>query len=256
MSRLLLLVTLASTSDAFASDTIRRIQKPRPALAGGSLSMMGPVASSAAIFGAANGLGLGISLATGWHYHLDLIGTGIFAVAAMAVAGQAPAQRASAFAVAGWAVKLAGFLFYRALQTKYDGRLTDLLSSPSGAFSFWLISFAWGWFVSLPHTLAASVPAASVPAMRTGCSVLGLGLFAVGLVVESLADAQKWAFKQSAATRGTFCDVGVWRLCQHPNWLGNLLLWSGGLLLNEPQPSPSSPAPAPAPTQPQPQPQP
>ena len=121
MARLLLLLTLASTSDAFASDTLRRVQKPRPALVGalqsraGSLSMMGPVASSAAIFGAANGLGLGISLATGWHYHLDLIGTGIFAVAAMAVAGQAPLQRASAFAVAGWAVKLAGFLFYRAL---------------------------------------------------------------------------------------------------------------------------------------------
>ena len=60
-------MTLASTSDAFASDTIRRVQKPRPALVGalqprtGSLSMMGPVASSAAIFGAANGLGLGIS---------------------------------------------------------------------------------------------------------------------------------------------------------------------------------------------------
>ena len=238
MARLLLLLTLASTSDAFASDTLRRVQKPRPALVGalqprtGSLSMMGPVASSAVIFGAANGLGLGISLATGWHYHLDLIGTGIFAVAAMAVAGQAPLQRASAFAVAGWAVKLAGFLFYRALQTKYDGRLTDLLSSPTGAFGFWFISFAWGWFVSLPHTLAASVPAASVPAMRTGCSVLGLGLFAVGVVVETLADAQKWAFKQNAATRGAFCDVGVWRLCQHPNWLGNLLLWSGALLLN------------------------
>ena len=237
MARLLLLL-MACSSDAFASDTLRRVKKPRPALVGAlqprtsPLLMLGPVATSAAIFGAANGLGLGISLATGWHYHLDLIGTGIFAVAAFAVAGQAPVQRASAFAVAAWAVKLAGFLFYRALQTKHDFRLTDILSSPTGAFGFWLISFAWGWFVSLPHTLAASVPAASVPGMRAGCSVLGLGLYAVGLVVETLADAQKWAFKQDAATRGAFCDVGVWRLCQHPNWLGNLLLWSGVLLLS------------------------
>ena len=235
----LLFLTLACSSDAFASDTLRHVKKsPRPAFVGAlkrtsSVSMMGPLASSAAIFGAANGLGFGISLATGWHYHLDLIGTGVFAVAAFAVAGQAPAQRASAFAVAAWASKLAGFLFYRALQTKYDGRLTDMLASSTGAFGFWLVSFAWGWFVSLPHTLAASVPAGSVPAMRAaGCSALGLGLFAVGMVVETLADAQKWAFKQNLATRGAFCDVGVWQLCQHPNWLGNLLLWSGVLLLN------------------------
>ena len=163
----LLFLTLACSSDAFASDTLRHVKKsPRPAFVGAlkrtsSVSMMGPLASSAAIFGAANGLGFGISLATGWHYHLDLIGTGVFAVAAFAVAGQAPAQRASAFAVAAWASKLAGFLFYRALQTKYDGRLTDMLASSTGAFGFWLVSFAWGWFVSLPHTLAASRAAAS-----------------------------------------------------------------------------------------------
>lgn len=28
--------------------------------------------------------------------------------------------------------------------------------------------------------------------------------------------------------------MGVWQLSQHPNWLGNLLLWSGLTLLNLP----------------------
>ena len=40
------------------------------------------------------------------------------------------------------------------------------------------------------------------------------------------------AVKQSH--RGLFCDAGVWRLCQHPNWLGDLCLWCGILLLNVP----------------------
>ena len=102
-----MLTLAACSSDAFASDTLRRVQKPRPALVGalqprtGSLSMMGPVASSAVIFGAANGLGLGISLATGWHYHLDLIGTGIFAVAAMAVADRKLLSSLTAWACPG-----------------------------------------------------------------------------------------------------------------------------------------------------------
>ena len=36
----------------------------------------------------APGTGFGISVATGWHYHLDLIGTGIFSAASLALVGQ------------------------------------------------------------------------------------------------------------------------------------------------------------------------
>ena len=64
--------------------------------------------------------------------------------------------------------------------------------------------------------------------------MLGLGLFALGLLLESSADYQKWAFKHDPANRGKFCDVGVWKASQHANWLGNLTLWSGIFLLNAP----------------------
>jgi hypothetical protein len=60
-------------------------------------------------------------------------------------------QQLSAGCVALWATKLSSFLFYRALQTKHDGRLDELLSTNSGAFGFWFISFAWGWCVPLGH---------------------------------------------------------------------------------------------------------
>merc|ERR1719272_2519847 len=204
-----------------------------------SMVAVSSLASSAAIIGAANGLGFGISLATGWHYHLDLIGTGCFAVSALAISGSAPVQRLSAVAVGVWASKLAGFLFYRVLQTKHDARLTDILATASGAFGFWFISFAWGWFVSLPHTLAAGI--AKAPPF-SACSALGLGMYVVGLVIETLADVQKWRFKQNPATARAFCDAGVWKLCQHPNWFGNLLLWSGIALLNAPTLLAPSPA--------------
>jgi len=192
-----------------------------------------PLGTSSAIFGAANALGFAISAATGWHYHLDLIGTGIFAVAALALRGATLAQGCSAGAVALWACKLAGFLFYRALLVKKDARLDETLSTTSGQVGFWTISFLWGWLVSLPHTLAASVPVGERPAFGP-VHVAGLVLFVAGLAIETAADWQKWLFKADAANRGKFCDVGVWRLCQHPNWFGNLALWSGILLLNAP----------------------
>lgn len=61
---------------------------------------------------------------------------------------------------------------------------------------------------------------------------LGMLLYAVGLTFETLADITKYQFKKSHP--GQFCNVGVWSLSQHPNWFGNLALWSGIFLLNAP----------------------
>lgn len=197
---------------------------------------MPALASSTAVFGAANLLGFGISAVfKNCHYHLDLIGTGAFTVAAWALRGSAATltQQASAGAVILWSAKLASFLFYRALITKHDARLGETLSTTSGQIGFWVISFLWGWLVSMPHTLAAGVPAVERPAFGR-CHIAGLALFAAGFLIETAADWSKWVFKASEANAGKFCDVGVWRLCQHPNWLGNLLVWTGVLVLNAP----------------------
>ncbi len=203
-----------------------------PAAGGGG--GLGPLALSAAIFGGANALGAGISLVTGSHLHLDLIGTGVFAVSALALRGTTLRQNISAGMVTLWSTKLAGFLFYRALQTRHDGRLDELLSSAGGTLTFWWSSFWWGWLVSLPHTLAAAVPRKSLVPFGTPFDYVGIGAFAVGLILETAADAQKWRFKADPANRGAFCDVGVWKLSQHPNYLGNLLMWSGITLFHAP----------------------
>lgn len=248
--RLLLLLSITSAT-AFHAVPATRLQPtpgaPAPAhlarsspqlkLRGGyaaQMTALSPVATSAAVFGAANALGLGISaIFNGCHLHLDLIGTGAFAVAAWALRGTTVAQQASAGAVAAWAVKLASFLFFRACITKKDLRLDETLSTFSGQFGFWFISFLWGWLVSLPHTLATGVPIGERPPFGR-VHVAGLTMFALGLLLETAADLSKWFFKASSANAGKFCDVGVWNLCQHPNWFGNLLIWTGILILNSP----------------------
>ena len=192
--------------------------------------MMSPLATSTAVFAGANLLGFGISISTGWHYHLDLIGTGVFTISALLLRGTSRVQQLSAAAVSIWATKLASFLFFRALQVKRDARLETVLSSGSGAAGFWLLSFLWAFVVSLPHTLVAGVPAVAHP--RVGVvSTAGLAMFALGLTLETAADGQKWLFKGDPANVGRFCDAGVWKLCQHPNWMGNLLIWSVSMLI-------------------------
>ena len=193
-----------------------------------------PSVTSAAVFGIANTLGFGISVATGSHLHLDLIGTGVFAASALVLRGATRSQNLSAAAIALWSAKLASFLFYRVLQTKHDARLGDMLSTVSGAATFWVASFLWGWLVSLPHTLAAGVPVAARPAGVPLLAKFGALMFAAGFAVETVADLQKWAFKNDAANAGKYCGVGLWKMSQHPNWAGNLLLWSGILVINAP----------------------
>lgn len=187
---------------------------------------------------AANGLGFVISLLTGSHLHLDLLGTGAFALAAAVPLLKAKVGllalplrvKISGAAVVVWGSKLAGFLFFRALQVKHDARLDQTLSSVSGTVGFWVISALWGVVCSLPHTLGTT---SSNPGLAS-TTILGTTVFTVGLIVETLADYQKWAFKQDISNAGQFCNVGLWSISQHPNYLGNLLIWTGLLVLNGP----------------------
>lgn len=88
--------------------------------------------------------------------------------------------------------------------------------------------------VSLPHVIAAGVPATGRPPFGGPLDYLALGLYGLGLALETAADWQKWQFKQEPANKGVFCDVGVWQLSQHPNWVGNVCLWLGIAVLNAP----------------------
>lgn len=197
-----------------------------------------PFLQSMSIFAGVNALGFIISLATGSHLHLDLLGTGAFALASLpallfttatTTATSVPSRRRvflSTAAVCTWSVKLAGFLFFRASQVKTDGRLDDTLSTVSGTFGFWLISFLWGVICSLPHTLGTT---SSKQGNRITLVVGGI-LYVLGLVTESLADYQKWMFKNQHP--GKFCNEGLWSVSQHPNFFGNLLLWSGIFIMN------------------------
>lgn len=179
----------------------------------------------------ANLLGYVISLTTSIHYHVDFLGTGAFAAAALPdLLRRSTVQRVqwSSAAVVAFGVKLGGFLFYRVLQTGHDARLDDILASPVSAGGFWLYSALWGIFCMLPHSLGTTSSAIGNPLALK----LGMGMFGAGFVIESLADFQKWTFKQSHP--GQFCDVGVWSITQHPNWFGNLLLWTGIFVMNAP----------------------
>jgi steroid 5-alpha reductase family enzyme len=194
--------------------------------------------SSSTVFLATNALGYLITLISPkLHYHVDLLGTSAFAVAALvplytvppAVSSPLPLRvYQSATAVSMWSIKLASFLFYRILHHGHDARLYDILQNPVDAAGFWSISALWGLVCSLPHALGMTSRNEGTPLATR----IGLGMWAVGWGLETAADYQKWSWKQSHPH--AFCNTGVWQLSQHPNWCGNILLWTGIFILNAP----------------------
>lgn len=207
-----------------------------------SVSSLSPFLQYNLVILAINFLGMIISLFfPGVQYHLDLLGTGSFALASVYIMlthhHLLQAQVFSSWAIIIWSTKLATFLFYRAIQVKEDARLGSTLSTKPGVVFFWLLSFLWGVISSLPHSLglAASLSSSSFSlngGNNVGFLFLGTFVYIVGLFTETISDYQKWTLKQT--NPGQFCNIGLWSISQHPNFVGNICIWTGITIMNLP----------------------
>lgn len=133
--------------------------------------------------------------------------------------------------LAFWGLRLGIFLVRRELQPSYRAQQTAVnQSSASTPFLvkvvIWIsVSFLYVLMFS-PSLFVTATPAAAQPAVL-GSLVqwLGLAIMVGALVMESLADRQKSAFK--ARFPKQFCDTGLYRWVRCPNYLGEILFWVG-----------------------------
>lgn len=61
-------------------------------------------------------------------------------------------------------------------------------------------------------------------------SIFGLIFSFIGLVIEAIADIQKFRFKSLKENEGRWVDVGLWRFSRHPNYLGEIMVWVGAFI--------------------------
>jgi steroid 5-alpha reductase family enzyme len=56
---------------------------------------------------------------------------------------------------------------------------------------------------------------------------IGLIIFGIGFMFESVGDMQLAFFKQNPKNQGKLITTGLWKFTRHPNYFGEALVWWG-----------------------------
>jgi len=123
-----------------------------------------------------------------------------------------------------WALRLASFLFLRISKAGKDGRFDEVKTRPLTFLMAWTLQALW---VLMTAAAALAVITGDVRKPLGVIGVIGVAIWAVGMLIEIVADRQKSAFRRDPANAGTFIDSGLWAWSRHPNYFGEIVLWTG-----------------------------
>lgn len=123
-----------------------------------------------------------------------------------------------------WAVRLATFLFLRISKAGKDSRFDEIKTRPLSFLMAWTVQGLW---VLLTAAAALAVITGGTREPLRAVGIAGFVVWAIGMVIEIVADRQKSAFKRDPANEGRFIDVGLWAWSRHPNYFGEITLWTG-----------------------------
>ncbi|MEQ9617208.1 MAG: DUF1295 domain-containing protein [Phycisphaerales bacterium] len=127
-----------------------------------------------------------------------------------------------------WALRLSTFLYMRISKAGKDGRFDEVKTRPLSFLMAWTVQALW---VLLTAAAALAVITGSVHEPLGIIGIAGLAVWAAGMAIEVVSDRQKSAFKADPANEGTFIDTGLWAWSRHPNYFGEIVLWTGMALV-------------------------
>lgn len=122
-----------------------------------------------------------------------------------------------------WAMRLGSYLLIRIVRIGKDARFDGIRENFLSFLLFWTFQGITVWATMLPVTFALSQK--ELPTDMA--FLIGTIMWFLGLVLEGIADQQKFVFKSKPENENRWIDTGLWKYSRHPNYFGEMLLWWG-----------------------------
>lgn len=118
-------------------------------------------------------------------------------------------------------IRLWVYLFSRIKRMKSDKRFDSMRPSFIKFGAFWMLQATSIVILLLPMMIVMNKQIHHT----TWFICVWWAITLWGIVIESLADRQKYQFKKTHPKRR--CDVGLWSKARHPNYFWEMLVWRG-----------------------------
>ena len=128
-----------------------------------------------------------------------------------------------------WTVRLGSFLFMRIRASGgADERFEKIKKNPPRFLVAWTLQAVWVIFTASAALVIITSQSAAPLSLFFWA---GAAIWVIGFAFEVIADDQKRRFKKDPANKGKFIKSGLWAWSQHPNYFGEITLWTGILVM-------------------------
>jgi len=156
---------------------------------------------------------------TGGITYITVIAVAVYFAEPLDLRGQLVAAM-----VVVWALRLSSFLFLRIQKAGKDSRFDVIKNRPLRFLLAWTLQGLW---VLLTAAAALAIITGTAREPLGVIGIVGVVVWAAGMTIEIVADRQKSAFKADPNNAGTFITTGIWAWSRHPNYFGEIVLWTG-----------------------------
>lgn len=130
-----------------------------------------------------------------------------------------------------WAARLGSFLFRRISKDGHDDRFDAIKVDPVRFLITWSLQGLW---VLLTAACALAIITSKSDAGLDVFFWAGLAVWVAGFSIEVIADRQKSAFRANPENKGNYINTGLWAWSRHPNYFGEITLWTGIAIMSLP----------------------
>jgi len=127
-----------------------------------------------------------------------------------------------------WSLRLGLFLFRRILEDGHDTRFDKPKQSFFHFLQYWTGQAMWVSFTCIAVYVAMI---SNEPNTLSPISLIGVFIWIIGFIIEVIADSQKRNFRKDLNNKGRYISSGLWSRSRHPNYFGEITLWTGVSLI-------------------------